>query len=60
MVVWNPGEEKGAQLNDLEANRYLRMVCVKAASITRPITLCLGESWSGSQVMQLLRVNLGD
>jgi glucose-6-phosphate 1-epimerase len=60
VVVWNPGEEKGALLSDLEANGYQRMVCVEAASITRPIILYPGESWSGSQVMQLQCVNLGD
>lgn len=56
-VVWNPGAEKGAQLSDLEADGYQRMVCVETASIIRPITLHPGESWNGSQVMQLHCVN---
>ncbi len=50
-VVWNPGAEKGAQIPDLEVDGYLRMVCVEAATIMRPVALEPGRSWSGMQRM---------
>lgn len=53
-VVWNPGAVKGAQLSDLEADGYRRMVCVEAASIMQPITLAPGQLWSGMQLMSLV------
>ena len=53
-VVWNPGAEKGAQLSDLEADGYQRMVCVEAASIMQPIRLAPGQVWSGMQLMSVV------
>lgn len=53
-VVWNPGEEKGQQLKDLEPDGYRHMLCVEAGAIMQPITLAPGEVWSGSQTMRLL------
>lgn len=53
-VVWNPGEEKGLQLKDLESDGYRHMLCVEAGAILQPITLAPGDVWSGSQTMRLL------
>lgn len=53
-VVWNPGAEKGAQLADLEADGYRRMLCVEAASIMRPVVLAPGQVWSGMQLMSVI------
>ena len=48
-VIWNPGPAGAVKLSDMEDDGYLRMLCVEAATIMRPITLAPGESWSGSQ-----------
>ncbi len=48
-VVWNPWQEKGAALSDLEPDGYRRMVCVEAGVIGRPVFLQPGESWQGFQ-----------
>ncbi|MBC3808291.1 D-hexose-6-phosphate mutarotase [Undibacterium seohonense] len=53
-VVWNPGADKGAQLSDLEADGYRRMLCVEAASIMQPIRLAPGQVWSGMQLMSVV------
>ena len=52
-VVWNPGAEKCAALNDMEAQGYLQFVCVEAAAAARPLRLAPGESWQGSQSLAL-------
>ncbi|NBQ89541.1 MAG: hypothetical protein EBU07_19180, partial [Betaproteobacteria bacterium] len=52
VVVWNPGPE--ASLPDLPAGEYLRMVCVEAASIARPVQLAPGERWRGMQSLTAL------
>jgi glucose-6-phosphate 1-epimerase len=51
-VVWNPGTEKGAALADMEDGGYLRMLCIEAAVIGKPVHLAGGERWSGSQTLR--------
>ena len=51
VVVWNPGADKGATLNDLPRHGYRQMVCIEAARIGQPVTLAPGESWMGSQTL---------
>jgi glucose-6-phosphate 1-epimerase len=53
-VVWNPGEEKGASLTDLEKDGFRRMLCIEAAAIMHPIVLEPGRVWSGSQCLRYL------
>jgi glucose-6-phosphate 1-epimerase len=50
-VVWNPGEQAGAALNDLEPGGYARMLCVEAAAVRAPVKLEPGERWHGSQTL---------
>lgn len=54
-VIWNPGQEKGEALADLEADDWRRFVCVEAAHIfdeepNRP-QLAPGEHWQGTQTL---------
>ena len=38
VVVWNPGPEKAAQLSDMPAEDWQRMLCVEAARVIDPVT----------------------
>lgn len=52
VVVWNPGSQ--IRLPDMPAGDYLRMICVEAASIARPVQLAPGEHWRGAQSLTAL------
>lgn len=54
VVVWNPGQVRGAELSDLETDGYRRMLCVEAAATT-PITLGPAGVWYGHQRLTVLR-----
>ena len=49
VVVWNPGPEKAAQLDDLPEGDWQRFLCVEAARVIDPVTLPPGEEWAGMQ-----------
>lgn len=51
VVVWNPGPDKAAQLNDLPAADWPRFLCVEAARVIDPVTLPPGEEWAGMQTL---------
>ena len=51
MVVWNPGAEKTAQLKDMPADDWRKMLCVEAALVFEPALLPPGEEWSGMQTL---------
>jgi glucose-6-phosphate 1-epimerase len=51
VVVWNPGPAKGAVLSDMEADAYMKFVCIEAAAIDPPVTLAPGSHWQGSQIL---------
>ncbi len=51
VVVWNPGAEKGGALADMEPDGWLRMLCVEAAVVGRPVRLAPGASWLGRQTL---------
>ena len=53
-VVWNPGVERCAALNDLPPDGYRHMLCVEAACINTPVMLAPGQSWSGWQALDVL------
>ncbi|MET3108886.1 glucose-6-phosphate 1-epimerase [Oxalobacteraceae bacterium GrIS 1.18] len=53
-VIWNPWQESGAALSDLEPDGYAHMVCVEAAQITQPVQLKPNSIWRASQRMQLV------
>lgn len=48
-VVWNPDSAKGATIPDLQADGYLRFVCIEAACARAAVTVAAGGSWHGSQ-----------
>ncbi|WP_264294028.1 aldose epimerase family protein [Diaphorobacter aerolatus] len=49
VVVWNPGAELCAQLQDMPTDGYRTMLCVEAACVDQAVTLKPGERWSGWQ-----------
>ena len=51
VVVWNPGAEKSAQLKDMPADDWRKMLCVEAALVFEPALLPPGEEWSGMQTL---------
>lgn len=51
VVVWNPGRELAAGMNDLGADEYHRFVCVEAAAVLVPIRLEPGQAWTGAQIL---------
>jgi glucose-6-phosphate 1-epimerase len=51
VVVWNPGPEKAAQLNDLPDDDWRKMLCVEAARVIDPVTLPPGEEWAAMQTL---------
>jgi glucose-6-phosphate 1-epimerase len=53
-VVWNPGEDAAAKLDDIGAGEWSRFLCVEAAQVEHPLMLEPGQSWSGSQVLRIL------
>lgn len=53
-VVWNPGPQKAAALNDLGRGDEARFVCVEAAAIGAPPRLAPGARWRGVQRLTAL------
>ncbi len=49
VVVWNPGPDKAASMTDLPDDDWLRMLCIEAACIGRPVTLAAGQDWAARQ-----------
>jgi glucose-6-phosphate 1-epimerase len=50
-VVWNPGADKCAQLNDMPPGDWQHMLCVEAGRIIDPATLAPGDEWAGMQTL---------
>lgn len=48
-VVWNPGPDKAAQLGDMPADDWTRMLCIEAAQVAHPIRLSPQATWRGVQ-----------
>ncbi len=53
LVVWNPWQTLCAQIADLPDDAYQQFICVEAALVAQPMTLAAGESWIGSQRLQV-------
>jgi len=49
VVVWNPWEQRCAELPDMPANGFRHMLCVEAAAARQRIELDAGEDWCGRQ-----------
>ena len=58
-VVWNPGEEKGGAIDDLDPSGWRRFVCVEAAAAAAPVTLAPGARWTGAQSLAAMRPDGG-
>ena len=52
-VVWNPGADKCAQLNDMPAKGYQSMLCVEAARVTSSIDVPPAQTWLGWQLLKI-------
>lgn len=52
-VVWNPGPERCASLQDLPADGWQHMLCVEAAQVFEPLSLAPGAAWQGSQQLRV-------
>ncbi|OUM03129.1 D-hexose-6-phosphate mutarotase [Variovorax sp. JS1663] len=53
-VVWNPGPELSARLEDLPDDGWRHMLCVEAARIDEPVLLAPGGCWQGWQQLTVL------
>ncbi|MDD3353794.1 D-hexose-6-phosphate mutarotase [Zoogloea sp.] len=54
LVVWNPWEQKCAQLPDMPTDGFRRMLCIEAAAVRQPIELAPGADWWGRQTLVAL------
>ena len=52
-VVWNPGAEKAAQLKDMPADGFQKMLCVEASRVNTPIEVPAFQSWEAWQQFNL-------
>ena len=50
-VVWNPGSERAAAIDDLDPGGEREFVCIEAAAVQTPVTLGAGRRWSGTQIL---------
>jgi glucose-6-phosphate 1-epimerase len=54
VVIWNPWETLAAQLKDMAAGDFRRMLCVEAAVARMPAAVQPGECWVGRQSLVAL------
>ena len=52
-VIWNPGPDRARMLADFPDEDWLHMLCVEAACASSAVTIGPGESWEGSQRLQV-------
>ena len=52
-VVWNPGPAKAAALGDMPAADWVKMLCVEAAVVAKPVALAPGARWTGIQRVEI-------
>lgn len=50
-VVWNPWEETCANISDMPASGFRRMLCVEAAVVRNPVQVEPAQSWWGRQTL---------
>jgi glucose-6-phosphate 1-epimerase len=55
LVLWNPWVEKCAQIPDMPADGFKRMVCIEAALVEHPLKLNAGKHWWGRQSLVAIR-----
>jgi len=54
VVVWNPGQEAGRKMGDMEDNGWEHFICVEPGSVASFVNLAAGSAWSGQQVLTVL------
>jgi glucose-6-phosphate 1-epimerase len=54
-VIWNPWREKATTFSGMTADDYLRMICVEAAQVGRPVSLAPRAVWTGSQLLRAVK-----
>ncbi|KAF9652023.1 galactose mutarotase-like protein [Thelephora ganbajun] len=52
VVVWNPQETAGKAIGDMEDGGWEKYVCVEPGHVRGYITLPVGESWIGRQILR--------
>lgn len=55
VVLWNPWADLARDIADMRDDDYTRFLCVEAAAAVTPIILRPGETWEGSQRLELMR-----
>ncbi|HSD36354.1 MAG TPA: D-hexose-6-phosphate mutarotase [Rhodocyclaceae bacterium] len=53
-VVWNPWEQRCAELADMPKDGFRHMLCVEAAVIRNPVKLEAGGEWWGRQTLMAM------
>ncbi|RPD62940.1 galactose mutarotase-like protein [Lentinus tigrinus ALCF2SS1-6] len=51
VVVWNPQEEAGAKIGDMETGGWEKYICVEPGYVRGYVKLPAGETWVGQQVL---------
>ena len=54
VVVWNPWIDLAKNIADMRDDDYRRFICVEAAAAAVPIVLRPGDSWEGTQRLELV------
>ena len=54
VVVWNPWTEVAKGISDMGDDDYRRFMCVEAAVADKAVMLLPGESWEGTQRLELI------
>ncbi|KAF8642246.1 hypothetical protein AX16_009521 [Volvariella volvacea WC 439] len=55
VVVWNPQAEAGSKIGDMEDGGWEKYVCVEPGFVRGFVQLEPGNTWSGQQVLSLLK-----
>jgi glucose-6-phosphate 1-epimerase len=53
-VVWNPWEERCAELADMPKDGFRHMICIEGAVIRNPVKLEAGGEWWGRQTLMAM------
>ncbi|OJT15842.1 Glucose-6-phosphate 1-epimerase [Trametes pubescens] len=53
VVVWNPQQEAGSKIGDMEAGGWEKYVCVEPGYVRGFVKIEPGQAWSGQQVLSV-------
>lgn len=54
VVVWNPGADLAAKLEDMPDDGWRNMLCVEAASVGKLVEVSPGDCWIGRQTITVI------